>query len=71
MSNNDAGNTVDAFFGQFGELDPHKLVVLKILFEEIYGQRKGLRLPSQERQEGSQDSQHNEGIGPADSNNNG
>lgn len=71
MGNNDAGDTVNAFFGQFGELDPHKLVVLKILFEEIYGQRKSLHLPRSEGQERSENNKHDEGDCGSNSNNNG
>jgi hypothetical protein len=57
---NETETTMKAFFGQFGEIDEYKLVVLQILFEEIYG-RKALPLPGSTGQESHQDNQCVEG----------
>ena len=55
----EATETMAAFFKQFGEPDPHTKIVLEMLFKEIYGKGKKeetLPVPSEEGQEGSEDS---------------
>ena len=46
--------TIKNFLDQFGFLDEHKLLVLTIIFEELYG--KNISLPDEERQKDDQSS---------------
>lgn len=49
----EAKESFAAFFEQFGELDEYKMIVLEVLFQELYGRKeKNISLPSQERQDG-------------------
>lgn len=50
--------TIKHFMDQFGPLDEHKLIVLKIIFEELYG--KNLSVSNEKRQEQNQSSEDTE-----------
>ena len=50
--------TMQQFMDQFGPLDEHKLLVLRIIFEELYG--KNLSVSNEKRQEQNQSSEDTE-----------
>ena len=50
--------TMQQFMDQFGPLDEHKLLVLRIIFEELYG--KNISVSNEKRQEQNQSSEDTE-----------
>ena len=52
--------TIKSFLDQFGPLDEYKLVVLNIIFEELYG--KNLSISNEKRQDNNQSLDNNEGA---------